>query len=241
MEGFEERLKKALDNQIFNQLNLSETEATQFTETIIQKSRKSKSKRIIKTIAPAFAALLLLVISSILLRNIIIDSNGVAASIEEAALAEFGKPVVIPALEEFPIIFSAITKPAFLDNPSDLTISYSTSQGELDPSFQSNDQRKRWEKNQQSILLYGPYLNKEVFNIQYRPGRMEFGNSDGQERVINGMTVEYDHFKRDAGEFVFVIINTAVGNYTVQMNITEEFTLSDSEKVIEEITRQLKG
>jgi hypothetical protein len=241
MEGFEEKLKKALDNQIFNQLNLSETEATQFTDTIIQKSRKSKSKRIIKTIAPAFAALLLLVISSLLLRNIIIDSNGVAASIEEAAVAEFGKPVVIPVLEEFPIIFSAITKPAFLDNPSDLTISYSTSQGELDPSFQSNEQRKQWEKNQQSILLYGPYLSKEVFNIQYRPGRMEFGNSDGQERVINGMTIEYDHFKRDAGEFVLVIINTSVGSYTVQMNITEEFTLSDSEKVIEEITRQLKG
>jgi hypothetical protein len=241
MEEFEEKIKKALDQQLFNQLNLSDTEVTQFTDIIIQKSRKSKSKKIIKTIAPAIATLLLLVISSLLLRNIIIDSNGVAASIEEAAVAEFGKPVVIPALEEFPIIFSAITKPAFLDNPSDLTISYSTSQGELDPSFQSNDQRKLWEKNQQSILLYGPYLSKEVFNIQYRPGRMEFGNSDGQERVINGMTVEYDHFKRDAGEFVLVIINTAVGNYTVQMNITEEFTLLDSEKVIEEITRQLKG
>ncbi|WP_442599926.1 hypothetical protein [Neobacillus sp. D3-1R] len=241
MEGYDEKLKKSLDNHFFNQLNLSETEAAQFAITIIEKSMKSKSKKTFKKfIAPAVAAFCMVMILSVLLWNLIIDSKSVSASIEKIAVGEFGKSVVIPELEEYPIIFSAITKPAFLDNPSDLTISYGNEKGEIDPRFKSDNQQKKWEKEQESLLLYGPYLGKEVINIQYRPGRLEFGNSGVQKKVINGMTVEYEHFKRDAGEFVLVNINTKVGGYSVQMRITDGFTLSDSEQVLEEITKQLK-
>lgn len=242
MEEFEKRIKQALDNHLFNQLNLTETEAVLFAATIKQNSMKRKSKKRLILIVPAIAVCLVLIISSVLLRVFITDTKDVAASIEEKAEHEFGKPVVIPALEEYPITFSAITKPDFLDKPSDLTISYGNSKGELEPAFRSAELRKKWEKEQESILLYGPFNGKKVISIEYRPGQMELGGSGGlQDKIINGMPVQYEHFKRDAGEFVFAIINGGGGGYSVQMIITKEFTLSDSEKVLEEITRQLKG
>ncbi|MFC5734240.1 hypothetical protein [Cytobacillus gottheilii] len=80
------------------------------------------------------------------------ESENQTASIEEKAELIYGEPIVIPEIEGFDILFSAITMlPAQNDQPSNLTISYGKGKGELDSNFNSEEKRKSWEEQQDRL------------------------------------------------------------------------------------------
>lgn len=97
------------------------------------------------------------------------ESENQTASIEEKAELIYGEPIVIPEIEGFDILFSAITMlPAQNDQPSNLTISYGKGKGELDSNFNSEEKRKSWEEQQDSILLHGPFTGVDCVTVTPR-------------------------------------------------------------------------
>lgn len=77
-------------------------------------------------------------------------------------------------------------------------------------------------------------------SIQFRLGGGKLDGGETQDRVINGLNVQYEYLQRDAGEFVIALIDSGKWSYSVEMFITKEFTKEDSEQMLEEITRQLQ-
>ncbi|MFO1444589.1 hypothetical protein KDN24_15560 [Bacillus sp. Bva_UNVM-123] len=238
MGKFRKPIKKALDKYFFDHLTLSETEANYFASKIKKLPQKRSLKRL-AFIIPAVAAGLVLLISFMLLKPFINGTENVSATIEKKATEEFGQPVFIPEFKDYPITFATISHPPFSNEPVDLTISYGKSKGELEPAFSKEANRQKWEKEQGATLLYGPYQEQRAFSIQYRPGRVEFDWDDIKEREINGVPILYEHIKRDA-ELVIVNINANGRTYLIDFIITDNFTLADSEKVLEDITKQMK-
>lgn len=238
MEKFQKPIKKALDKHFFDHLTLSESEANHFASKIKKQPPKRSLKRL-AFIIPAVAVGLVLLISFMLLKPFIDGTENVSATIEKKATEEFGQPVFIPEFKDYPITFATISHPPFSNEPVDLTISYGKSKGELEPAFSKEVNRQKWEKEQGATLLYGPYQEQRAFSIQYRPGRVEFDGDDLKEREINGVPILYEHIKRDA-ELVIVNINANGGTYLIDFIITDNFTLADSEKVLGDITKQMK-
>lgn len=238
MDKFQKPIKKALDKHFFDQLTLSETEAAHFASKIKKQPQKRSLRRLV-FIIPAVAVGLVLLISFMLLQPFIDGTENVSATIEKKATEEFGQPVFIPEFKDTPITFAAISHSPFSNEPVDLTISYGKSKGKLEPAFSKEANRKKWEKEQGVTLLYGPYQEQRAFSIQYRPGRVEFDGDDIKEREINGVPILYEHIKRDA-ELVIVHINANGGTYLIDFIITDNFTLADSEKVLGDITKQMK-
>ncbi|WP_080846008.1 hypothetical protein [Cytobacillus gottheilii] len=243
MDANKNIIKKVLDDHVFTELNLTQTEVEQFTESIAQKSKETKkTKKSYKFVLPAAAALLVILLSGILLSTFMTDTNNPTASIEEKAELLYGEPILIPEIEGFHILFSAITMlPVQMDQPTNLTISYGKDKGEIDANFNSEEKQKQWEEQQNSILLYGPFTGENVISIQYRKGPIELGGGSGEEKIINGMAVQYEYLQRDAGDFVLAIIHSEDGSYSVEMFITDDLTLEESDEILEEITRQLKS
>jgi hypothetical protein len=76
MDDLKQNVKKALDDHILNQLNLTDSEATQFATSIKQKAMKRRKKVTLRFFAPTAAVILLLLISGFLLNSLIIQNNG---------------------------------------------------------------------------------------------------------------------------------------------------------------------
>ncbi|WP_409275979.1 hypothetical protein V1499_10275 [Neobacillus sp. SCS-31] len=239
MDNFQKKIKKALDNQIFDPLTLSETEVGNFISTIKEHPKES-SKKQFALIIPSVVLCLVLLISFVLLKPYFNGIEQTSAAIEKQATEEFGQLIFIPRFENYPITFAGITKSPINDTPVDLTISYGKEQGKIEQGFANKAERQKWEKEQGAILLYGPYQAKTAFSINYRPGHVEFDGVNEEEREINGVPFMYDHVKKEAVEFVTVSLNAGGGVYFVNFIITEDFTLSNSEKVLEEMINQIK-
>lgn len=241
MDGFEKKIKKVLDEQVFSGLDLPKTESSKFADEVMRRSVEKQPKKRSRILFPAAAVLFVLLLSGILFKTLISESTNQTASIEEKAELVFGEHVFVPKISGYDILFSSITMSPFEDRqPVDLTIAYGQEKGELDSNFKSEDQREKWEEEQDSILLAGPYNGKSHVKIQFRLGSGELSGGEAQDRVINGMKVQYEYLQRDAGEFVIALIASGKGSYNIEMFITEEFTLEDSEEMLEEITRQLQ-
>ncbi|OCA84046.1 hypothetical protein A8F94_15050 [Bacillus sp. FJAT-27225] len=239
MNNFKQTLKTSLDERYFSQLTLNNSEARMFAKKVVSTPELKPISKFPSFVLPALTTVIVILIGSILLNTFLSKNEQVSAAIETEATKEFGQEVVIFEFDDYPITFASISKPSFLPKPTDLTLSYGMTKGEMDPLFAKEENRERWNKEQESELLYGPYTGRKAFSIVYRPGTVEVGDSDTQQRTINDLPVQYQHLERPAGEFVLATINAAGGSYGVEMNITKEFTLAESEKVLEEITMQL--
>ncbi|MGD6858006.1 hypothetical protein ACQCVO_23500 [Bacillus infantis] len=235
MDKYQKPIKKALDKHFFDQLTLSEKEAAHFASNIKKKPAEKPSKRI-AVIIPALAVGFVLLFSFLLFKPFVEDKNSVSTTIQEQATEEFGHPVFIPEIEGYSINFAAISYPLNKE-AVDLTINYGTNTGNWDPPFASEMNRERWEKEQSADLLYGPYQGKRAFSLQYRPNHLFFEGDNVKERELNGISMQYEHIQRD-NELVMVSFKSNEGTYFIDFLISENFTLADSEKVLDDITKQ---
>jgi hypothetical protein len=76
MDDLKQNVKKALDDHVFNQLNLTDTKAAQFATSIKQNATKRRTKVTLRFFAPTAAVILVLLFSGVLLSNLIIENNG---------------------------------------------------------------------------------------------------------------------------------------------------------------------
>jgi hypothetical protein len=235
MDKYQKPIKQALDKHFFDQLTLSETEAARFASNIKKKPAERSSKRI-AFIIPALAVGFVLLFSFLLFKPFVEDKNSVSTTIQEHAAEEFGHSVFIPEIEGYSINFAAISHPLNKE-AVDLTIDYGTNTGKWDPPFASKTNRERWEKEQSAELLYGPYQGKRAFSLQYRPNHLFFEGDNVKERELNGISMQYEHIQRDS-ELVMVSFKSNEGTYFIDFLINENFTLADSEKVLDDITKQ---
>lgn len=241
MDGFEKKIKKVLDEHAFNKLNLTETESANFAVTVVQKSVQTKPLKRLRILLPAAAVIFVLLLSGILYKTFFPESTNQTASIEEKAELVFGEHVFVPEISGYDILFSSIAMSPIKESlPIDLTISYGKEKGELDPNFKSEKQREKWQEEQDSILLAGPYNGVSNLKIQFRQGSGELSGSEVKDKVINGLNVQYEYLQRDAGEFVIALIDSGKGSYSIEMFLSKEFTLEDSDNMLEEITKQLQ-
>ncbi|MEF7566221.1 hypothetical protein [Bacillus infantis] len=236
MDQYQKQIKQALDKHFFDQLTLSETEAAHFASSIKKKPEEKPSKRI-AFIFPALAVGFVLLFSFLLVKPFVEDINNVSANIQEQATEEFGHSVFIPEIEGYSINFAAISYPLNKE-AVDLTIDYGTNTGKWDQPFANETNRERWEKEQSADLLYGPYQGKRAFSLQYRPNHLFFEGDNVKERELNGISMQYEHIQRD-NELVMVSFKLNEGTYFIDFLINENFTLADSEKVLDDITKQV--
>jgi cell division protein FtsL len=76
MDDLKQNVKKALDDHILNQLNLTDSEAAQFASLIKQKTKKRRTKVKLSFLVPTTAVILVLLISGLLLSSLILQNNG---------------------------------------------------------------------------------------------------------------------------------------------------------------------
>ncbi|RBP86578.1 hypothetical protein DFO70_12546 [Cytobacillus firmus] len=241
MDDFKQQMKTSLDESVFNGLDISPKDKMRFIQQVKSKAHQKKSGKRMPFYPQLVAAVMVLLITGVLLKTFTGADSGTAAFIEKEAEAVFGKDLIIPEFKQFEISFAAITIPEFLDKPSDLSISYSDDKKEIDPVFDEDEEKVKWEKAQESKLLYGPYSGKEYFRIQYRSGQVEPGDSNEvKKKTINGIPLEYQYINKESGEFVFAYINHNGGAYLFEFNLGQEFTKTDADQVLEEFVEQLE-
>lgn len=142
-------------------------------------------------IIPGIVVIFVLLLDTVLLKSFFSEDSNTNTTklIEKEATEAFGTDVVVPVFEDYPITFAAITKPDFLDEPSDLKIIYSNENGEINTKSNNKEEIRAWELTNESKLLYGSLNAKALFDIEYRKGKVTLGDSDGKSKTINGIDV----------------------------------------------------
>jgi hypothetical protein len=245
MEEFKKQIKASLDEYVFKNIISTEENNVNFINDIKKQSPLRQYKNKFRFMPQILAIITILLISSILLKPYFFNTTKLSAtptaSMEKEANEIFDKNINIPEFKEYPISFAAITMSPFKDQPSDLTVSYSSQKGDMDPKFKKANERKQWEINQKAKLLYGPYSGKKLFDIQYRPGKIDVGSVENLEnKMINGIPLQYQYSKKQSGEFIVVFMNYNGAAYNLNFVVDKEFTKADADNVLKEFIEQLK-
>ena len=241
MDQLENQIKTSLNEHAFNNIKTSKEEKTFFINSIKSNTHLKKSRVSWRFIPLTVAAILVLLISSVLLKSFSNNESDSTASIQKEAIVAFGRNVTIPIFEGFQIKFAALTMLPLMDHPTDLIVYYSNNKGDMDPAFNEEKERKQWEKNQKSKILYGPYTGKEAIKIEYRPGKVEGATTNGYEnKTINGIPLQYEYIKKESVETILVFVNYNEGAYILEIRLGKEFKKKDGDQVVERFIEQLK-
>ncbi|WP_316572883.1 hypothetical protein [Neobacillus sp. YIM B06451] len=238
MDTFKDNVKEALDIYEFKQIELKEKEKREFIECIKSaKPVRKKGSSSFKAAIAGIAAAALLVLLAIPLTNFYTDSGSIA-EIEKEASELFSHEVLVPQFKNYPITFAALYDPKQVGH-KDLSVSYALAQGERDPRMSNKEDIQKWEKANESHLLYGPYTGKPILRITYNELKPTLEGATA--RKVNGFDVQYNLLSgKPAGDFYHALIFTKEGSYYLEFFLTGGFTAEDADKMIEELTMQLK-
>lgn len=238
MDAFKGNVKEALDEYVFSQYELGGKEKREFIERVkkAQPTRKKGSPSL-KAAMAAIAAAILLVLLSIPFADVF-TNTGSTTEIEKEASNFFGHEVTVPVFKKYPITFAALDAPKQLGHKN-LSVNYAMTKGEPDSRLSSKEDIERWEKANESHLLYGPYSSRPIL-------RLTFNNlkpilDEAKTKNINGHEVEYNLLLgRPAGDFYIAYVRTSSGTYQLEFFLNKRFTIEDADQMIAELTMQLK-
>ncbi|WP_053368644.1 hypothetical protein [Bacillus sp. FJAT-27245] len=237
MEALKDDVKEALDAHVFRLIELNGEDRRKFIERVKRaKPHRKKGSFSFKAAMAGIAAAALLVLLAMPLADVFTNSGSIA-DIEKEANELFGHEILVPEFKNYPITFAALYNPKQAGHKV-LSVNYALAKGEQDTRMSNKEDIQKWEKSNESHLLYGPYTGKPILRLTYNELKPTLEGAT--TRKVNGFDVQFNLLSgKPAGDFYHALIYTKEGSYYLEFFLSEGFTVENADEMIEELTMQL--